>query len=306
MLAYCIRRLVLLVPVLLGVVLVVSVALEIVPGDPAALLLGQFATPESVAALRHEMHLDRPLIVRYFHYLGGLFSGDLGRSFTLKRAVSAEIAETLPATLKLAGVAMLLVLLVSIPAGALSAVKPNSLFDNVVRVASLAGLSMPVFWIGIVLGLTFGLVLRILPISGYGGTRHLVLPATTLAFASIGLVTRMVRSCVMEVLQCDYVTTARAKGIRESTVLFKHALRNALIPVITVLGSQLGQMLGGAVVTESVFGWPGLGRLTVLAIFRRDFTLIQGVVLVFAVIYVMVNLIVDLAYAFINPVISYE
>jgi len=296
----------LMIPVVLGIILIVTASLDVIPGDPAALLLGQFATPEAVATLRHQLKLDRPFLVRYLYYIGNLLHGDLGRSITLKRPVAAEIREALPATLQLAGAAMTLVFVISIPLGAISAAKPNSLLDNAVRVLSLAGLSMPVFWTGIVLILIFSVKLRWFPVGGYGGMAHLILPAVTLASPSIGMVTRMTRSSVLEVLREDYVKTARAKGLKESLVLYKHVLRNALIPVVTVLGAQLGQMLGGAVLTESVFAWPGLGRLTVHAIFRRDFVLIQGVVLVLALVYVFVNLVVDLSYAIINPRISYS
>jgi len=306
MFTYFLRRSLLMIPVILGVILVVTATLDFIPGDPAELLLGQFATPESIQTLRHELNLDQPFFVRYLRYVGDLFRGSLGRSITLKRAVSEEIMETLPATLELTGVSMLLVLVVSIPLGTLVAAKPNSVLDNIVRLFSLAGLSMPVFWTGIVLILLFSVNLRLFPVGGYGGLRHLFLPAVTLASASIGMVTRMVRSSVMEVLREEYITSARAKGLKEWTVLFKHALRNGLIPVVTVLGSQVGQMMGGAILTESVFAWPGLGRLTVHAIFRRDFVLIQGVVVVLALIYVLVNLLVDLSYALINPRISYQ
>lgn len=306
MLAYFVRRITLMVPVVLGVILIVAATLEFIPGDPAALLLGQFATPESVEALRHELNLDQPFLIRYFRYIGDLFRGDLGRSVTLRRRVTAEILDTLPATLQLTGAATLLVLLVSIPLGTFVAARPNSFLDNLVRLFSLAGLSMPVFWTGIVLVLLFSVYLGLFPVGGYGGINHLILPAVTLAAPSIGMVTRMVRSSVMEVLREEYVNVARAKGLQERVVLFKHALRNGLIPVVTVLGAQLGQMLGGAVLTESVFAWPGLGRLTVHAIFRRDFVLIQGVVLVLALIYISVNLLVDLSYGLINPRISYK
>jgi len=306
MLAYTIRRLFLLIPVILGILLVVTATLELVPGDPAALMLGQFATTETVADLRHALNLDRPYLVRYVYYVWGLLHGDLGRSYTMKREISDEILETLPATAQLAGLALLLVLVVSIPAGVLAAAKPNSFLDNAVRVLSLAGLSMPIFWTAIVLIMLFSVKLRFLPVGGYGGIRHFILPAVTLAAPSIGMVTRMVRSSVMEIFCEEYVNTARAKGLRERVVLFKHVLRNALIPVVTVLGAQLGQMLGGAVLTETVFSWPGLGRLTVLAIFRRDYVLIQGVVVVLALIYILVNLAVDLTYALINPRISYS
>jgi len=306
MLAYTIRRLFLLIPVILGILLIVTATLELVPGDPAALMLGQFATTETVADLRHALNLDRPYLVRYVYYVWDLLQGDLGRSYSMKREISDEILETLPATAQLAGLALLLVLVISIPIGALAAAKPNSFLDNAVRVSSLAGLSMPIFWTAIVLIILFSVKLRLLPVGGYGGIRHLVLPAVTLAAPSIGMVTRMVRSSVMEIFCEEYVNTARAKGLSELGVLFKHVLRNALIPVVTVLGAQLGQMLGGAVLTETVFSWPGLGRLTVLAIFRRDYVLIQGVVVVLALIYILVNLAVDLTYALINPRISYS
>ena len=306
MLAYTIRRLFLLIPVILGILLIVTATLELVPGDPAALMLGQFATTETVADLRHALNLDRPYLVRYVYYVWDLLHGDLGRSYSMKREISDEILETLPATAQLAGLALLLVLVISIPIGALAAAKPNSFLDNAVRVSSLAGLSMPIFWTAIVLIILFSVKLRLLPVGGYGGIRHLVLPAVTLAAPSIGMVTRMVRSSVMEIFCEEYVNTARAKGLSERGVLFKHVLRNALIPVVTVLGAQLGQMLGGAVLTETVFSWPGLGRLTVLAIFRRDYVLIQGVVVVLALIYILVNLAVDLTYALINPRISYS
>lgn len=201
---------------------------------------------------------------------------------------------------------MMIVLLVSIPLGTVTAAKPNSTLDNVVRVLSLGGLSMPVFWTGILLMLLFGLHLRWFPVCGYGGIRYLVLPAVTLAAPSVGMMTRIVRSSIMEVLHEDYINTARAKGLTESLVLYKHALRNGLIPVITLLGTQLGQMLGGAVLTESVFAWPGLGRLTIYAIFSRDFILIQGVVLVFALLYAITNLLVDISYTIVNPAIVYD
>ena len=305
MLAYAVRRVLLLVPVLLGILLVVTASLEFVPGDPAALMLGQFATPQAVQDLRHTLHLDQPFLVRYWHYVLGALHGDLGRSFTMKREVADEILATLPATAKLAGLSLVFVLFVSIPAGVIAAMRPNSITDSAIRIGSLMGLSMPVFWTAILLIILFSLKLRVLPVGGYGGIRHLVLPAVTLAAPSVGMVTRMVRSSILEVYGEDYVNTARAKGLPERTVVYKHVLRNAFIPVITVLGAQLGQMLGGAVLTETVFSWPGLGQLTVLAIFRRDYVLIQGVVLVLATTYVVVNLLVDLTYAVVNPRISY-
>lgn len=306
MISYIIRRTLLGIPVLLGVILVVSLSLEMVPGDPAELMLGQFATPEAVKALRTDLGLDRPFVIRYFDYVFQVFRGDLGVSVTLNTPVLSEIAVALPNTLMLAGASVFIVIVVSIPLGVLSAAHHNTFIDNIIRVVSLLGVSMPVFWTGIILIIIFSLWLRILPTGGTGGLKHLVLPAITLAAPSIGMVTRMTRSSLIEVLDEDYITTARSKSVPERWVLFKHGLRNALIPVVTVLGAQLGQMLGGAILTETVFAWPGMGRLIVHAVTRRDYVLIQGVALVYALTYLMVNLLVDLSYAYINPKIRYN
>lgn len=305
MTAYLVRRLLLAVPVALGVVFIVTLSLDLIPGDPVALALGDFASPQLVASTRAALDLDKPLLVRYVNYLAGLLRGDLGRTIRDRRLVAVQIGETLPATLQLAGAAIVLAIGLGVPAGVISAARPHSALDTVIRVLSLIGLSMPVFWTGLVLIVLFSLVLGLLPVGGTGSWRHLILPAVTLAAPSIAILARMTRSSVLEVLREDYVRTARSKGLRERTVLFKHALRNALIPVVTALGLQLGQMLGGAVLTETVFSWPGLGRLTVFAIFNRDFILVQGVVLVLALIYVLVNLVVDMSYAFFDPRVTY-
>ena len=306
MFAYLIRRILLTIPLALGVVLVVTISFDLIPGDPAALILGEFATPEAIAELRTSLGLDRPLLARYVAYVGDILQGDLGDSIRDRRPVTVILAETFPFTVVLSLAAIALVIAVGIPLGLLAASRPGSWVDNLIRVTSLAGLSMPVFWTGIIFMVVFSVNLRWFPVSGSGTWRHLVLPAVTLALPSIAVVARMTRSTVLEVLREDFVRTARAKGVADRSVLYKHTLRNALIPVVTVMGLQMGQMLGGAVLTETVFAWPGVGRLTVTAIFNRDFVLMQGLVLVLALVYVLMNLLVDLSYGLIDPRVRYS
>jgi peptide/nickel transport system permease protein len=303
-LTFVLRRLLLAVPVLLGVIFVVMLTLELIPGDAVALMLGEHATREAVAQLRDFLGLDKPLPIRYVQYLGRLVRGDLGRSIQQNRPVVDELADAWPATLELTLAALLVAAAVGIPAGVVSAVRPNSLFDAVARLASLFGLSMPVFWTGLVLIVVFSLWLPWLPVGGIGSPAHLVLPAVTLALPSIAMIARMTRSSVLDVLREDYIRTARAKGVWERLVVLKHALRNAFIPIVTLIGLQAGQLMGGAVLTETVFAWPGLGRLMVKAIFARDYVLLQGAVLVFALAFVVVNLLVDLSYGALDPRIS--
>src|SRR5262245_11118764 len=304
MLTFALRRLLLAVPVLLGVMFVVMLTIELIPGDAVTLMLGEHATKEAVASLRDFLGLDKPLLVRFVQYLGHLATGDLGRSIQQNRPVVDEIREAWPATLTLTLTALVFATIVGVGAGVISAVWPNSVFDALARLGSLFGLSMPVFWIGLVLIATFALWLPWLPVGGTGTPAHLVLPAVTLALPSIAMVARMTRSSVLEVLREDYVRTARAKGLGEQLVVAKHALRNALIPILTLIGLQAGQLMGGAVLTETVFAWPGLGRLMVKAIFARDYVLLQGAVLVFALAFVVANLIVDLSYGLLDPRIS--
>jgi len=302
---FLLRRALTSLLVALGIVFFVTLILDLIPGDPVLIILGQNATAEQVAALRHELGLDRPLVVRYVDYIGRALTGDLGRSIMTKRSVAAEVADAWPNTLLLASAAITLAVVFGIGLGAVSALRPNGWLDFGVRILALLGLSMPIFWIGLVFIYIFGFYLRLLPIGGSGTPQHLVLPAVTLALPSVALVARMTRSSLLEVLGEDYVRTARAKGLAEPVVLLGHALRNALIPVVTVIGLQFGQLLGGAILTETVFAWPGLGRLVVLAIFARDYPLLQGIVLIFALSYVVVNLVVDLAYAWLDPRITY-
>ena len=310
------HRLLLLVPVLAGVSLVVFMVLHLSPGDPAEIMLGSQATQEDLTRLRAELGLNEPLHVQYVRWLGHVVRGDLGRSLWMKRPVLPEVLQRLRATLILTATALVLSTLTGIALGVLSAARPHSLLDRLSAVASLFGASMPVFWLGIVLMVVFSLWLRWLPASGmyapYGGgdlgdmLAHLVLPAVTLAAASTTIIARLTRSTMLEVLGQDYVRTARAKGVREAVVVVRHGLKNALIPIVTVVGVQAGYLLGGAVLTETVFAWPGVGTLMVQGILARDFPLVQGCVLVVALSFVLVNLAVDLLYAWLDPRIRYE
>ena len=304
MLIFVLRRLLLAIPVLLGVLFVVMLTMDLIPGDPVALMLGDGATKENIARFREHLGLDRPLPVRYVQYLGRVVTGDLGRSIQQNRPVVDELADAWPATLQLATAGLFLAVLMGVSTGIVSAVWPNSVFDAFSRLSSLFGLSMPVFWTGLVLIVVFAFWLPWLPVGGIGSPAHLVLPAVTLALPSIAMIARMTRSSVLEVLREDYVRTARAKGVRERLVVVKHALRNAAIPILTLVGLQAGQLMGGAVLTETVFAWPGLGRLMVKAIFARDYILLQGAVLLFAMAFVVINLIVDLSYGALDPRVS--
>ena len=301
MLTFILRRLLLAVPVLLGVVFVVMLTVDLLPGDAVTLMLGEHATKDAVAKLRDHLGLDKPFVVRYLEYVSRVARGDLGRSIQQNRPVSQELADAWPATLQLTVAALVLAAVAGIVAGVASAVWPNSFFDALARLGSLFGLSMPIFWTGLVLIVVFSLWLNWLPVGGAGSLTHLILPAVTLALPSIAMISRMTRAAVLDVLREDYVRTARAKGLAEFWVLARHTLRNAFIPILTLLGLQSGQLMGGAVLTETVFAWPGLGRLMVKAIFARDYILLQGAVLIFAMVFVVINLLVDLSYGLLDP-----
>jgi len=301
MLTFIVRRLLLAVPVLLGVVFVVMLTVDLLPGDAVTLMLGEHATQDAVAKLRDHLGLDKPFLVRYLEYVGRVVRGDLGRSIQQNRPVAAELADAWPATLELTIAALVLAAAAGIVAGVASAIWPNSIFDALARLGSLFGLSMPIFWTGLVLIVVFSLWLNWLPVGGAGSLTHLILPAVTLALPSVAMIARMTRAAVLDVLREDYVRTARAKGLGEFWVLARHALRNAFIPILTLLGLQSGQLMGGAVLTETVFAWPGLGRLMVKAIFARDYILLQGAVLMFALAFVVINLLVDLSYGLLDP-----
>ncbi len=298
---YLFKRFLLTLPALWLVLTLVFLMIHIVPGDPVEQMLGEGAAPGQLTQLRHVLGLDLPLHVQYGHYLWQLGRGDLGQSFKFQSPVRQIILERYPATLQLAFVALVVCAAIAIPAGMLAAHRRGHTMDRAVGVFTLFGLAFPNFALGPVLILLFSIELGLLPVSGRGGPLYYVLPAATLGAALAAILTRMVRGSMLEELSSDYVRTARAKGLSTRVVLLRHAFRNALIPIITILGLQFGTLLAGTIVTETIFSWPGIGRLTVQAISARDYPLLQGCVLVIAVSYVAVNLLTDLLYAVIDP-----
>lgn len=306
MIAYAMRRVIMLVPVLLGVSIAVFMLLHLTPGDPARLVAGPDATPEQVEEIRHLLELDRPLYEQYGLYMWRLLHGNLGRSIVTHAPVVSELLPRFIATAELAGAAMLVAVVFGMLVGIISATRQYSLLDNLLSALSLFGLSIPAYWLGLMLILFFSLKLGWLPTAGRGGLSHLVLPMITLGTFAMATVARMTRGSMLEVLHNEYIQTARAKGLRERVILTRHALKNALVPVITVVGLQVGQLLSGAVLTETVFAWPGLGRFLVDSIKARDFPVVQGGVLLTAVTFVLVNLIVDLLYSVVDPRIRYS
>ncbi len=295
------RRLALLVPTVLGVLTLVFFLVHLIPGDPVELMLGETASRADLARLRADLGLDRPLGEQYARFLGGLARGDLGRSFFYRKPVLAVIAGALPATALLAAAAMAVAILIALPVGILAAVRRDRLADRLAMLASLVGVSMPNFWLGPLLIILFSFRLGWLPVSGRDGAASLVLPAVTLGTALAAILSRMTRSSMLDVLGEDYLRTARAKGVRERVVIARHALRNALLPVVTIVGLQFGALLSGAVITENVFAWPGVGTLLIQAITARDYPLVQGCVLVIALCYVAVNFLTDVLYSVIDP-----
>jgi peptide/nickel transport system permease protein len=328
------ERVLITIPIMLGVAVMVFFFMRLTPGDPVDIMMGQGGAVGAgeIENLRREFHLDEPLYVQLWMFFKDAARGDLGYSYIQKRPVGELIAERLPATIELAGGALLFALLIAIPIGIVSAVKQNSLVDQFSMAGAFVGTSMPTFWLGIVLILLFAVRLRWLPVQGrvsfeagleevtgfcvldsiltgnkaalISSLKHLVLPSVTLGATVAAIVARVLRSSMLEILRQDYITLARAKGQSEFLVVMKHALRNALIPTVTVVGLQVGSLLGGNMIVETVFGWPGLGRMVVSAIFNRDFPLIQGSVMVYAFTYVMANLIVDILYTYLNPKIT--
>jgi len=306
MLTYLLRRILIAVPTLLGVVLLVFLMVRLAPGDPAILLAGEFATPETLEAIRTRYGLDRPLPEQFALYLGALLQGDLGESARSRRPVLEELKTYFPNTVVLATAAILVALATGIPLGILAALRQGSWLDLGVMVLALLGGSMPVFWFGLLAILIFSVELGWFPVAGKGTLAHLVLPAVTLGINATALLARMTRGTLVEVLSQDYIRTARAKGLAERVVIFKHALRNALIPVVTVAGLEFGSLLAGAVITETIFAWPGLGQLLVGSILSRDYPVVQGAVLLVAFTFTLVNLMVDLLYAWIDPRVRYD
>jgi ABC-type dipeptide/oligopeptide/nickel transport system permease component len=306
MFQYVIKRLVAIIPVLIGISLIVFFLLRALPGDPAQVIAGEMATQEAVENIRQQLGLDKPLYIQYAIFISRLVVLDLGKSARTGQPVIFEIWSRLPNTILLAVTSTFLACLLGIPAGVYSAVRFYTVSDYIVMVLALFGISMPVFWLGLMLIVIFSVKLHFLPAGGIGTFRHLILPSLALASFSTAFIARMTRSSMMEVMGQDYITTARSKGLLEKIVILKHALRNAFIPIVTVIGLQFGSLLGGAVLTETVFAWPGIGRLIVDSISARDYPMVQGVVLVFAVLYILVNLIVDVLYAYIDPRIHYD
>ena len=306
MISFIARRLLLAIPTLFGVLVVVFLLLYIAPGDPVMEMVGERADAETIARLRAELRLDDPVPLQFAHYAGGVITGDLGTSYITGRPITRDILERFPKTLQLATAAMLLAASLGITIGVLSARRPGSAFDRLAMGGAYLGISFPVYWVGLILILVFAVTLRWLPPSGFGRVEYLVLPALALGTRSIAFLARMTRSAMLEVLGSDFVRTARAKGLRERVVLGRHALRNALIPIITVLGLDFGYYLTGSILTETIFSWPGIGRYVVNAIARRDLPAIQGSVLFLSVVFVLVNLATDLLYAKADPRVRYD
>lgn len=311
---YIARRFLMLVPVLIGATVVVFSFIHLIPGDPIVTILGDEYTPEAAQLLREQLGMDRPVYIQYFAWVGDIARGSLGHSifpfggvkFT-GHPVSKLIIDTLPTTITLTFGTVILAVVIAIPIGMITAIKRNSVIDTVLRVVSMVGISMPVFWFGLLLIMVFAIELHWLPASGnmrVSGPKAMILPIVTLSISQAALISRMTRSAMLEVLGEDYIRTARAKGLKDIIVYYRHALRNALIPIITVIGFQFGSLLGGAVLTETVFTMPGLGRLLVESVYRRDYPVIQGCVLVIALLFVLTNLVVDLLYAFLDPRVS--
>lgn len=299
---YVLKRILFLIPIMLGVSFIVFGLLYLTPGDPARNALGQNASEEAVQELREEMGLNDPFVVQYGRYIKNIVTkGDLGKSYITKIPVVREIFSRAPSTVRLAFFSILLAGVVGIPIGIISAIKQYSIFDNITMLFALLGLSMPVFWLGLLLILFFSVHLGVLPSSGFSTPIHMILPCLALGSQSIAVITRMTRSSMLEVIRQDYINTARAKGQREKVVTLKHALKNALIPIITVIGLQFGQLMGGALMTEVIFSIPGIGRLMVDSIKMRDTPMVLGCVLFVAITFSIVNLIVDLIYTYVDP-----
>src|SRR5688572_8417691 len=306
MLRYLLRRLLLTIPVLLGVATLVFSLIHLVPGDPAQAMLGDSAPPEDVAKLRQSLGLDRPLLVQYRAFLGGIVRGDLGNSFRYGTPVTREIGSRLVRTIQLALAAMAVAILVAIPLGIIAAVWKGSAVDHAAMTVSLVGISMPNFWLGPLLAILFSVVLGWLPVAGTGSAAHLVLPAVTLGAALAAILARMTRASVIEELRELYVVAARARGVSRTRAIVRHAFRNSLIPIVTIVGLQFGAVLTGTIITETIFAWPGVGRLLIQAINFRDYPLVQGCILFISITYVAMNLLTDLTYRLLDPRLRLE
>ncbi len=306
MVNYIKRRLLSIIPVLFGVSVSVFLVLHLAPGDPARLIVGDEADAEVIERVREQMGLNDPLHVQYGRFASGILSGDLGTSFRTNQPVTQEIVQRIAPTLRLAAVGMVVAVLIGLLAGTVAAVFRGTLVDNAVMVAAMIGVSTPGFWFGIMLIFLFAVTLGWFPSSGASTPKHLVLPAVALGVRAAAILARMTRSSMLEVIRRDFVRTARAKGLNERVVIYRHVLRNSLIPVVTIIGLQFGDLLAGTIIIEQVFAWPGLGTLLVSSLFSRDYPLVQGIVLYIAVGYLVINLLVDLIYGYLDPRISYS
>jgi len=303
---YITKRLILLFPVVFGVATLVFFLIHMIPGDPVEVMLGETAMPSEKEVLRKALGLDKGLAEQYLIFLKNAVIGDLGRSLHTNKTVLSAVIERYPATLELTITALIISILISIPAGIISAVKKNSLIDRLSMLSALFGVSIPNFWLGPLLIILFSVQLGLLPVAGRESIYHLILPALTLGMGMAAILSRMTRASMLEVLNKEYITAAKAKGLSNFAVIAKHGLRNALIPIVTVIGLQFGALLAGAVITETIFSWPGIGRLMIQAINTRDYPLVQGCILIIALSYVLINLLTDILYAYIDPRIRYE
>ncbi|WP_077327992.1 ABC transporter permease [Virgibacillus siamensis] len=334
MLQYIVKRILMLIPVLLGVSILTFSLIHLIPGDPAKSMLGNKATEAQLEALRHELGLNDPYVVQYGRFLGDILQGDLGQSVQSKEDIAVQLMHKLPATIELTIFAMILAVVIGVTAGVIAAVKQYSWFDNLSMTGALFGVSMPIFWLGLMMILFFSVELQLMPPSGRLSSGidlntitnfflldsiltgnwiafkdaffHLLMPGIALGTIPMAIIARMTRSSMLEVMKQDYIRTADAKGLRKHLIIFQHALKNAFLPVLTVIGLQFGLLLGGAVLTETIFSWPGVGRYVYLAVLGRDFTVVQSTILVIATIFVLVNLITDLLYKYFDPRISYD
>lgn len=298
---YILKRLVTLIPVILGVTLIIFLIMDLTPGDPARLVLGNMASEEALDAFREEQGLDDPMPVRYAKYVVNMCRGSFGSSYKTGRAVMSELMDRFPATMQLAVASILFALVISVPIGIVSAVKQNSVFDNVGMVVALLGIAMPAFWLGLIMIITFSLRLGWLPSGGYGALKNLILPAFTVGASCAANIARITRSSMLEIIRQDYIRTARAKGVSKTKVVLKHAMKNCWIPVITVAGLQFGTLLGGIVIIENVFAWPGVGNFLLTSITSKDTPCVLGAIVLFTVVFSVVNLAVDIIYAFVDP-----
>jgi ABC-type dipeptide/oligopeptide/nickel transport system permease component len=303
---FLLGRLALLVPTLLGVLAVTFLLLYVAPGDPVEAMVGERADSATMASLRAQLHLDDPVPVQFARYVGGVLRGDLGTSYITRRPILGDLLQRFPATLQLAGAAMVFAAIIGISAGVYSAWRPGSWPDRLGTLVAYLGVSFPVYWVGLLLIMIFAVTLRWLPPSGARGPIYLILPALTLGMRSVAVLSRMTRAAMLEVLQSDFVRTARAKGVGEGRVVLRHAFRNALLPVVTVLGLDFGSYLTGSILTETIFSWPGVGRYVLTAIDKRDLPAIQGSILFLSVVFVLVNLVTDMVYARVDPRVEYD